>query len=490
MRTSGRAPCIRFTGAKQARGRGREHGAVAIMFVGLLVVIIGFCGLALELSQLYNRKVEMQNVADTAALAAAYELNGTSEGIRTAVQKAAARFTAATPSQLTYQYSSHTMSWSDRAIEFGTTPTGPWVTYDSALGRASPNGLLYVRVDTGGLDASYGQVTTAFMRVVASNLATVSTGASAVAGRAGIAVTPLGICIMRPEAARNRSSELEEYGFRRGISYDLMQLNPDAPDAGKNFLIDPFIAPGATGPVTSATDTIAPFVCTGTMGVARVMGGAMTVTSPFPLTSLYRQLNSRFDVYDTTASACSPDSAPPDTNIRAYTFNGTTVGTWMSTARGGQAAAITTDGNRRSTVAGPDPSATNTVAGQYGVLWSYAKAVNYAASEPSGGYTPYDASTWSTLYSPAQPTASAYPSLPPYFKASYASSPSSGHTALLNRRVLNVALLSCPVSGNSAGVVGIGRFFMTVPADDTHLYAEFAGLVQEQTLRAEVKLYP
>jgi hypothetical protein len=58
-----------------------------------------------------------------------------------------------------------------------------------------------------------------------------------------------------------------------------------------------------------------------------------------------------------------------------------------------------------------------------------------------------------------------------------------------NRRVLNVPLLSCPVSGNSATVSGIGRFFMTVPSDGTHLYAEFAGLVQEQTLRVQVRLY-
>jgi hypothetical protein len=63
------------------------------------------------------------------------------------------------------------------------------------------------------------------------------------------------------------------------------------------------------------------------------------------------------------------------------------------------------------------------------------------------------------------------------------------HPGLRDRRVLNVALLACPVTANKATVKGIGRFFMTVRADSTHLYAEFAGLVEEQTLRTRVKLY-
>jgi len=31
---------------------------------------------------------------------------------------------------------------------------------------------------------------------------------------------------------------------------------------------------------------------------------------------------------------------------------------------------------------------------------------------------------------------------------------------------------------------------MTVPADASHLFAEFAGLVDEQSLRAQVGLFP
>jgi hypothetical protein len=203
------------------------------------------------------------------------------------------------------------------------------------------------------------------------------------------------------------------------------------------------------------------------------------------LGSLYDHLNSRFDSYNATTAACSPDSAPPDTNIKPYAFGSIA---WMATAPTGQSAALSTVDGKRWTVAGPDPTPAGTTAGQYGVLWSYAKAVNYAATPPSGGYTPYDVTSWKTLYDPGQPKANAYPSLPPYFKSTYSKSPT--HPGVADRRVLNVPLLACPVSGSTATVSAIGRFFMTVPADSTHLYAEFAGLADEQNLRAQVKLFP
>jgi hypothetical protein len=324
-----------------------------------------------------------------------------------------------------------------------------------------------------------------FMPVISKDLATVSTGARAVAGRVGIAVTPLAICAMRPEERRDRGGELEEYGFRRGISYDLMQLNPKSTAAGQSFLIDPLAAPGSIGTPTTDFNTVAPFVCTGTMGVARVQGGAIRISSPFPIADLYQQLNSRFDSY---VSPCSPDSAPPDTNIKAYTFNDGSV-PWMGAVPDGQAAALSTVDEKRWTVAGPDPTPAGTTAKQWGPLWSYAKAVKYADPAPAAGYTAYAKGDWSTLYNPGQPQAgSGYPASTPYATGG-TNGKSPSRKGIAGRRVLNVALLTCPVAAGQGKVAGIGRFFMTVPADSTHLYAEFAGLADEQNLRAQVRLY-
>jgi hypothetical protein len=466
------------------RRTGREEGAAAILCVGALIVIIGCCGLALDMSQAFNRKIEMQTVADTAALAAARELDGTTAGIDRAVLAGAARFTATAPAGLTYQYGNGRMNWSDAAIEFATSPQGPWLARAAAAARPAPNGLLFAKIQTQQLDAAYGRVAALFIPVLDRSLAAVAVGARAVAGRLGIAVTPLGLCAMRPEARRNRGGELEEYGFRRGIGYDLMQLNPATTTAGQSFLLHPLAIPGRSGNTPGDFATIAPFICTGTMRAARVMGGRIEVSSPFPLASVYQQLNSRFDSY---VSPCSADSAPPDTNIKAYTYDGGTP--WMNTQPLGQSATLSTVEGKRWTVAGPDPTPSETVGRDYGPLWTYAKAVRYADPAPTAGYTAYTAADWATLYTPGRPQTSSYPGTVPYLGSGiHTRAPSQ--RGLRDRRVLNVALLACPVSGARASVLGIGRFFMTVPADGVHLHAEFAGLADEQTLRSQVRLYP
>jgi hypothetical protein len=59
--------------------------------------------------------------------------------------------------------------------------------------------------------------------------------------------------------------------------------------------------------------------------------------------------------------------------------------------------------------------------------------------------------------------------------------------------VLNVPLLSCPVAAGTtvaASVRGIGKFFMTVPATSTSIYAEFGGLVSDQALGSSIGLFP
>lgn len=485
MSTPSYAPRMRLTGRTAIIRPKRESGAVAIMTIGAIIVIIGFCGLALDFSQIYNRKMELQNVADVAALSAARELNGTRTGVTNAVQAASARFGGSSATAVTFQYG-RVMEWSDSAIEFGPTPSGPWEAVGTA--QNNPGELRYARVNTGGLDPSYGQVSTLFMPFFSQDLAKVSMSARATAGRSAIRVAPLGLCAMRSEEKRNRNGELEEYGFRRGVSYDLMDLNPEPTGSGKSFLIDPLAAVGATGTSTSKLSTVEPFVCTGTLGIPKVTGGRITVSSPFPLSSLFNHLNSRFAANPAT---CNSDIAPPDANVKAYTFN--TSVPWMSTARDGQsAAALYETGGKRWTIAGPDPTPDGTTSGMYGPLWSYAKAVRYADAEPSTGYVAYSTSNWNSLYNPGQPKASGYPATSPYLQSSGANfqAPTGSNRGVRHRRVLNVPLLACPVSGNRATVLGIGRFFMTVPANNTHLFAEFAGLVAEQTLNIEMRLYP
>ena len=51
--------------------RKHQRGAIGVMFGVMTIVLLGFTGVALSVSMVYNRKAELQAVADNAALAAA-----------------------------------------------------------------------------------------------------------------------------------------------------------------------------------------------------------------------------------------------------------------------------------------------------------------------------------------------------------------------------------------------------------------------------------
>jgi len=481
---------------------GKQTGAFAVMFAVVLLVIFGFCGLALDIGSLYNRKADVHAIAKTVALAAARELNGERGGVDAAVAAA-----AEAAARLRYKYGA-SFVWSDQALKFSNSPApdADWVSGETAKG--APAGRFYVKVDTSALEQAVGEVKTIFLVLLGSANATGIVSERAVAGRATINVLPLAICAMSEEAGAARTNpgppttvELVEYGFRRGVSYDLMQLNPNGTSPA-NFVIDPLAPPGGLGSSANVSPTaVGPFICTGKMWIPRVTGGRIRVTPPFPIGSLYKELNSRFDQF--SGSACNPNGAPSDYNIKSYAYDQTTGTSWMNPIPSRQSALSTTEGDRLQTIADLNPPPTGTDRGKYGPLWSYAKPIKYSFysptnPDPTSSSATFSTTDWASLYptTPA-PAASSYPSKPPYYAtlgANY-SSPSADHVRLstMNRRVLRVPLLACPLPSGSnvaATALAVGRFFMTVPATESSIYAEFAGIVPENTLTGQVILYP
>jgi Flp pilus assembly protein TadG len=467
----------------------RQRGSFAIMTPALFILMLVFWGLALDLARMYNRKAELQTAADEIALAAAAKLNGTAAGITDA--EAAAKATA---EDILYDYRHTAITWSSDAIGFGASPYATtWNDTSSATSQAQK--LFYVKVDTSRLAQEIGALDTFFMRVVSASNNTVNVASRAVAGRSSIGVTPIGICAMSSSAGSARGTELVQYGFRRGVSYDLMQLNPDTTTNGANpvrFLVNPIAPPGATGTsIIGKPDVFQPFMCTGSMAMPSISGGSVTVEpldSAQPLLSMYPQLNSRFG---TSPAPCTSLTAPPDTNVKSYILS---TLTWMNTTPTKQSAEKDTTGNKIRTVADLDTPPPTTTAGQFGPLWISAKAVPYSAyqdgvAEPAAGYATFAPTdtNWATLYTPGgQKFKGSYPSPTPYTNQTVA-----GAKGVKNRRVLNIPLLQCPASGSpaKANVLAIGKFFMTVPATDKELYAEFVGLAQEKSLSGQVELY-
>lgn len=453
-----------------------------MMFALLLIPLFGMCGLAIDLSMIYARHVEMQNVANAIALSAARRLDGTAAGINAAV-------TAAADVAASMRFKNHQskFAWSTSALQFGASPRASGAWSDAGTAASSPADKFYIKVNTDEF-AEAGAVNTALVRVLSSSFATVNVTGQAIAGRTSIDVLPLAVCAMSNNPAASRSNpsgpaELVEYGFRRGISYDLMHLNP-AGTTPLHYAVDPLAAPGsaATGESLSASK-LAPFVCRGSLGIPGLQGGSISVVQSFPLSSLADHLNSRFDKYQ-GASTCTANGAPPDTNIHAYT--NTTV-QWSMIAPTLQVADEYKGNGILQTIA--DASSAVAPAARYGPVWAYAKAVPYSAyksgaPEPASGYTPYPTSDWPNLYNNqsvrTSPSSTAYPpSVTPYrlTQTNATDKPGPGHApGVRNRRILNVPLLDCSsLPSTSAKVQAIGRFFMTVPATATVLAAEFGG---------------
>lgn len=466
------------------RRRGSENGAVAIITAFVMIIMIGMFGMALDLSRSYNRKAELQKAADAAALAAASTLDGTPEGIDRAVAEA-----EQTAEYSTFAYNTDSVSWSSSALTFGTSADGDASSWmDATAAKADSSKIFFARVDTSALDPRHGSVKNFLIPVLSSALAESNVAATAVAGRDSINVLPLAICAnSNTKAAALPSGELVEYGFRRGVSYDLMNLNPVG-RSPENFLVNPVAPPGTVGTaMKDKLDIVAPFICTGKMAIPTLQGGGITVERGFPIDSLYVYLNSRFGQY---TLPCQASTAPADPNVTSFDLANTK---WMKdTPDGLSAKPLVAPTDPLLTVADKPPAEVKTA---YGPLWSYAKAAKFSSYtanngiEPASGYSTFSATVtdWALLYTPA-PQPSSYPSTTPY--------QSGGGTAKYklgrNTRVLHVPLLHCSAStaiSTTASVLGIAKFFMTVPATSSALYAEFAGMNTESALGADVRLY-
>jgi hypothetical protein len=470
----------------------RQRGAFGILYAIMLPVMLGMIGLAVDLAIMFARGHELQALADGAALAAARALDGTQAGLDAARDSAKhagekAQYRFLNPDEF---------DWSAGALSFGATPDGPWTSAESVSPEDIPT-LAFAQVDTSGLDAMYGRVAIAFLRIVGvqgeQNLVR-----RAVAGRKESALGPLAICAMDNNEISMRSNapftgmdEVVEFGFRRGVGYNLLNLNPLG-STPKNFIMNPLdFAPAPSLASHMSDDVVRPFVCSGAMPAAPLANGStLYVREPFPL-SMINELNSRFASY-ANGSVCNKIGSPPDANI--IDFRGAYAGFWMAGAALPLRASATplATGSRLATVADASPLPPGTVASSYGPLWSFSKPLRYV-----GGTTgaPFTRSDWSKLYqvsSPPQLTSSYSAALSPYDRGL---SPHRLSPAPLEgidkRRILNVPLLQCPVAGNSARVLGIGRFLMTSPATDAPaaIHAEFGGLATFASLTASAVLY-
>jgi hypothetical protein len=438
----------------------RQRGTVMILYALTLVLILGFAGLVVDLGMAYARMARLQMVADQIAIAAAMSLDGTAAGVTAATTAAAARWTTRWRT---------TTYWYPDALRFSDDPNaadGAWLTASAAA--AAPARMVYTRVDTRLLADRVRQVQPVLMSALGITTP-IDVRPSAVAGRSRLRVLPLAICTMGPESATRgsgASAELVNYGFRSGVTYNLLMLNTTGAPAGEYFYVNP-LAPGdGTGAPAALTDNnIAPFMCSGTLNYPRVVGAKVHVRRVDAF-NLSNQLNSRFEEYF-GANPCNVVDAPPDTNVKNYVNTG--VSAWQGPAVSHASALSKVVNGKLATIAELWPAQTYAPA-EYGTRWAYGPAKNADGTKKL-------MSSWATLY-PSSPAATYVQTASPYRSSLQA--PADITKAQVYRRVLYVPLLQCPVSAGQyaqATVLAYGRFFLTAKASASEVPAEFAGAI-------------
>ncbi len=481
--------------------RHRQGGAVMIMFGLLLVVLFGFMALAIDLGRTYVVRTELQNAADAAALAGAKDLNqkatGVSAAINTAITMASQNnFNFATPVSITAAN-----------ISVGSCPDDGSCTMASASSvttDAQAAGKTFLKVDIPAvtLNAFFAQV---------MGITSTSAFGTAVAGYFVVDVSPVGVCAIDSSTPGGRrvvpglADELTEYGFRRGVSYNLMNLG-DVAGVSTPYLINPVdVYPGPCNNNNSSANVVAPYICTGSASVIVNVPGYVYGSTGVSAGPVEKALNSRFDVY--TGNTCDPVSAPPDINISEYTVpSGAGAGPAGNPRDWMQPGANTLPSQQSISI---DPAThkpqTTLATADYGALWSYSRAVKASGSAPNAtaddtANANFGLTDWSNLYAgnTADTTATGYPSAPstsPYNTTTgskYFTAPS--HTGKINRRVLQIAIVDCANStGNNCAakikIVGVGRFFMTTKANlPSVIYGEFDGLL-DPVPPSDIRLY-
>ncbi len=121
--------------------RRREGGAVMVLVALAMIALVGFVGLALDLGKLYVTKSELQNSADSCALAAARDV----DGITPLAVSEAAGIAAGHLNQAMFQSGAVSMTV-DNNVTYATSSSGPFQNKDSVSGTLGQ--IAYVQCTT------------------------------------------------------------------------------------------------------------------------------------------------------------------------------------------------------------------------------------------------------------------------------------------------------------------------------------------------------
>lgn len=183
---------------RELLGREARRGVVVLVMALAALVLMGMMGLAVDLSRLYITKNELQNFADTSAVAAALKLDGTTAGFTAATN-------AATSNSNRMAFATENVS--NVTVKFSTMHNGGF----TATPAGAP-GYRFVEVVVAGNAPLY------FMPMLAGAGYTYPVGARAVSGHMPLSGVGDGVFPFSPDAHDKNDPN---FGFLLGKRYTM-----------------------------------------------------------------------------------------------------------------------------------------------------------------------------------------------------------------------------------------------------------------------------
>ncbi len=190
----------------------KRHARRGFVLVTTAVSMIGFlalAGLATDLGRVYVARNELQVFVDEAAMAAAFELDGTADGIARA--RSAAASGPGSGTNVNYWYFG-TQAVAGATAQFSTAPVGPFES-DPGL----PADYRFVKVQAGGTVNLY------FLPLVPGIAGMQNVSASAISGQVRLNSLGDGLAPFSPDA---HSKTDPNFGFTAGQLYTLRWAPP------------------------------------------------------------------------------------------------------------------------------------------------------------------------------------------------------------------------------------------------------------------------
>lgn len=271
-----------------------ERGSIVIMAAISMLLLILMVGLCIDISRIYTVRAELQNAADAAALTAAKELDGSTEGVQTA-------FTRASQVANSYGLGKGNITISEIRFAKNLYPDADYV--DETTAAANPTNIRFVRVRTGIASTDMLFASTALGPTWTENR-------QAVAGNSGI--NPTTLCDFFPAAVALKvipnKGDVLQLKFNQGTGTEAV-LND------KDYII--LEVPDITGNGTGETAELT----AGLQNFCKTLGDNIHMTPSSNQNNGPRNsgdgINTRFNDYaNGYGNALQPDVYHPDSNIK------------------------------------------------------------------------------------------------------------------------------------------------------------------------------